>query len=155
MDLFSARWCICRHERTVLLFGRGRPNKGDQGPKILPEMANISASGVVYCGETSKLLWRRLSAAAYGCEATTTSSRTVKKMCAPCTKMPPASAGLRPLTPTRCAPWTLAALGLCLHTPVIDWRSCARHSSPPFCCPQLQLATPSFEKISTFVINVC
>jgi len=51
----------------VLLFGRGRPNKGDQGPKILPEMANISVSGVVYCGETSKLLWRRLSAAAYGC----------------------------------------------------------------------------------------
>jgi len=79
MDLFSARWCIRRHARTVLLIGRGRPNKGDQGPKILPEMANISVSGVVYCGETSKLLWRRLSAAAYGCEATTTSSRTVKK----------------------------------------------------------------------------
>ena len=56
MGYFRQESVYAHHAHTVLQLGRDRPNKGIRAPKILPKMANISVSGI---------LWRRPSAAAW------------------------------------------------------------------------------------------
>jgi len=62
MGLFSTRSCICRPCTHCVTIWTRSPQQGDQAirvPKILPEVANISVSGVLranYCGVACLLL---------------------------------------------------------------------------------------------------